>query len=163
MTETTATRTGATAGMNHRARLPADLQVDDVRSRSTYPPPREVLRERTPITEGSYAKITDESSAQCLPGRSERVSEPFSADTFEPHVGTNFRVGGGELALVEVVRYGRTFGAPRADPFTLRFELAEGSGGALDQRIHRLRHEVLGEVELFLVPIGPTSYEAVFN
>jgi hypothetical protein len=87
----------------------------------------------------------------------------LSADTFEPHIGTPFGVGDGYLTLAEVVRDARSVGAPRAEPFTLRFELAAGSDGALDQRIHTLRHDELGEVELFLVPIGPTSYEAVFN
>lgn len=37
----------------------------------------------------------------------------------------------------------------------------------LDQRIYALHHEVMGDVELFLVPVGPAhgrlTYEAVFN
>ncbi len=37
----------------------------------------------------------------------------------------------------------------------------------LDQRIHALDHEVLGQLELFLVPLGPDAgelrYESVFN
>lgn len=37
----------------------------------------------------------------------------------------------------------------------------------LDQRVHALDHEVLGVLELFLVPLGPDAgelrYESVFN
>jgi hypothetical protein len=86
-----------------------------------------------------------------------------SADTFEPHVGTHFRVGKGFLTLETVARLTPSPGAPREQPFSLEFVLAQGSGGSLEQQIHVLRHDVLGDVELFLVPIGPDRYEALFN
>jgi hypothetical protein len=41
------------------------------------------------------------------------------------------------------------------------------TGPILPQRIYRLRHPVMGELDLFLVPIGPDGegmrYEAVFT
>ena len=41
------------------------------------------------------------------------------------------------------------------------------SNPALPQRIYRLAHDEVGEVEIFLVPIGPQKdgfgYEAIFN
>jgi hypothetical protein len=33
----------------------------------------------------------------------------------------------------------------------------------LPQRIHALEHPRLGRLELFLVPIGPETYQAVFT
>ncbi|BBL69585.1 DUF6916 family protein [Methylogaea oryzae] len=50
-------------------------------------------------------------------------------------------------------------------PFQLRFR---GENTIfLHQRIHRLRHEALGELEIFLVPIGEEAgrfiYQAVYN
>jgi hypothetical protein len=52
------------------------------------------------------------------------------------------------------------------DPFALEF--SGPTEPALDQRIYRLGHPALGELEIFLVPIGiePAGgrrYEAVFN
>ena len=81
---------------------------------------------------------------------------------FEPQIGTPFALGDGHLTLAEVTKHGGAGGGPRPEPFSLVFEAAEGSVG-LEQRIHALRHPVLGELELFLVPIGPGRYEAVFN
>ncbi len=53
---------------------------------------------------------------------------------------------------------------PRA-PFSLLFHNAAPS--PLPQQIYRLRHAVLGEVEIFLVPVGREGdgflYQAVFN
>lgn len=94
-----------------------------------------------------------------------------TAQTFTPHQGTEFRVttpGTPEavLRLAAVDEPGPQPQAPRPDPFALVFI---GPGDPrLVQRIHRLEHEVLGTLELFLVPIGPDDggglrYEAVFN
>jgi hypothetical protein len=100
----------------------------------------------------------------------------LSAAIFEPHTGSEFRVALPDVAdapehdaasirLVEVLRHPAQAGAPRVDPFTLEFT---GPPPALEQRIHALDHPILGELELFLVPIGldpdgRVRYEAVFN
>jgi len=71
-----------------------------------------------------------------------------------------------QLDLIDVRELGRQPHAPRPDPFVLTF--AGPPNRVLDQRIHRLSHPVLGDLEIFLVPIGPggdarPQYEAVFN
>jgi len=54
---------------------------------------------------------------------------------------------------------------PRREPFSIEFHsrLADHA----PQQIYALEHDKLGELELFLVPLGPDSdghrYEAVFN
>jgi hypothetical protein len=104
------------------------------------------------------------------------ASGGLNAATFEPHTGSDFRVARPDIAdaaeddvasirLVEVLRHPAQAGAPRADPFTLEFT---GPPPALEQRIHALDHPILGELDLFLVPIGldpdgRVRYEAVFN
>jgi hypothetical protein len=53
----------------------------------------------------------------------------------------------------------------REEPFSLLFRGPRDT--PLDQRIHRLEHERLGTLEIFLVPVRPDDrgplYEAVFN
>lgn len=91
--------------------------------------------------------------------------EDLNCEDYEAQVKTRFSVSendGLELELVEVVRKTAT---PLQDMFSLTF-----SGPAtsfLPQRIYRLRHDVLGDGELFLVPVAQEDdrfrYEAGFN
>jgi len=94
-----------------------------------------------------------------------------TAATFRPHLGGEFRVelAGEEpiaLRLAEVHESGRQPAAPRVEPFVLVF-----TGPAtpiLPQATYRLEHDVLGTLDVFLVPIGHgveggVRYEAVFN
>jgi hypothetical protein len=46
-------------------------------------------------------------------------------------------------------------------PFSLVFR--GGPTPPLPQRIHRVEHAELGALEIFLVPVGPDRYEAVFT
>jgi len=46
-------------------------------------------------------------------------------------------------------------------PFSLVFQ--GGPTPPVPQRIHRVEHRALGALEVFLVPIGPDRYEAVFT
>ena len=97
--------------------------------------------------------------------------EPLTAARFSAHRGTNFSVmgpGGNsvELRLTAVEGLPRQSGAPRSEPFSLIF--AGPRSPLLAQRTYRLVHTALGELEIFLVPIGYDSeggllYEAVFN
>ena len=91
--------------------------------------------------------------------------------TFEPHVGTAFLVLDAsddvrELQLSEIRRHAPQPRGPRLEPFSAEFH---GPGSpVLEQRIYRLRHDVLGELTIFLVPLGPSRagamrYEAVFS
>jgi hypothetical protein len=94
-------------------------------------------------------------------------------DAFTPAIGGVFvlddpGLGAIDLELVEA----RTIepGAPASDaggrrtPFSLLFR---GPGDpVLPQRIYRLRHDALGAIEIFIVPVGRDAagvhYEATF-
>lgn len=96
-------------------------------------------------------------------------------ETFAPYESTTFKVDVGDnetmdLELIEVksikmVDENRD-GDMRQEPFRLTFR-----GGPKDayipQQILKLTHDELGDLEIFLVPLGPDSdgmrYEAIFN
>lgn len=97
--------------------------------------------------------------------------QDLNAASFEAHLNTHFQVHYGGNAPLEImlseVRLLEPHPGPRAQPFSLYFS---GPGSpVLQQQIFRLVHEQMGELDLFLVPIGPhpkrggMSYEAVFN
>jgi hypothetical protein len=83
--------------------------------------------------------------------------------SFAGRVGELFRVTtpAVELTLSEVESLGDLAapGSVRA-PFSIVFTGPEGSN--LPQQIYRLEHEQLGSLELFLVPIAPGRFQAVF-
>lgn len=90
---------------------------------------------------------------------------------FAPHLGETFEVDVGEdrpmpIVLVEATPLAiRTPAEIRKEPFQLKFA---GPGPAyLNQMIHRLRHPGLGDLEIFMTPIGRQGdgflYQAVFN
>jgi len=98
---------------------------------------------------------------------------PYRLSQFEPHVGSVFTAlnvdqeGGHAVTLVEATAAESRPDVPRQDPFTLVFV---GEVDAhLPQATYVLRHDAMGEVTIFLVPIGPEPdsgrmrYEAVFN
>jgi hypothetical protein len=100
------------------------------------------------------------------------VLDPFTPATFGPAVGQSFTVElqAGvprmELRLDRLVELPSTPGAPRIQPFTLTF--IGPAGRHLAQGTYRLHHGDLGELDVFLVPLGPLAdgrhqYEAVFN
>jgi hypothetical protein len=64
-----------------------------------------------------------------------------------------------ELASVTVLTGGKP-GAKRA-PFSLIFKT--DTPIRLPQGIYRLEHEKLGPMELFLVQVAPTDFEAIFS
>jgi len=55
---------------------------------------------------------------------------------------------------------------PNRQPFQIKFRHPLGPG-FLPQRIYTLRNAALGEIEIFLVPVGPDAegfrYQALFN
>ncbi len=107
----------------------------------------------------------------------ESKQSPFILDTFTPLVGEKFRTVTDtgetiELHLVEAEtiglhkRDGRTrdkTNTLRKDPFSLIFSFNR----MLSQGLYSLHNDALGDVEIFLVPIGPFDgnwgHEAVFN
>jgi hypothetical protein len=95
------------------------------------------------------------------------VSENLTKEAFTENLNTKFRVplgesGAAELELVEVVGNVST---PVQEQFSVFFR------GPLDlffpQHIYHLEHERMGEMDIFIVPIGKEKdgfrYEAVFN
>lgn len=101
--------------------------------------------------------------------------ESFDAGTFDAHLSTVFRLQNtGEplpLELIEVqrARYADDPAAVgphgRREPFSLFFRGPRTPYAP--QGTHRLDHDTLGRIELFLVPLGPDAsgmrYQAVFN
>jgi len=100
---------------------------------------------------------------------SDRLGQLTRSD-FAVHLNEPFRVCSAaathELLLVEANALAAEEAAPtlRAQ-FSLVFRGPRSA--ALAQQIHRLEHSVLGELELFLVPIEPDAiglrYEAIFG
>jgi|SRR6185295_4802489 len=88
----------------------------------------------------------------------------------EALMGTPFHIhhGGGqsplEVVLYEVARHEQHPG-PRQEPFSAYFRGPRAP--VLPQQIYPMKHDHLGTLEIFLVPIGPDGqgmrYEAVFN
>jgi hypothetical protein len=91
-------------------------------------------------------------------------------ETFEPHVGTKFTIVPGdgsreETVLAVVFSLGAAYLPDGREPFSLVFKAA--TRRVLPQRIYRLEHSVMPEMDVFLVPIQPDAdgqrYEAVFT
>ena len=95
--------------------------------------------------------------------------EQLTRDTFAPLVDSTFAVGDpGATALgLRLASTGPAgSGLPgRREPFSLLFQ--GPLKPLLPQGIHRLLHPELGEIALFLVPVGPLGqamqYEAIFS
>ena len=96
----------------------------------------------------------------------------YQLGMFNKHVGHKFRLrlesGVRTLELIEAVgRHGQLEDESRN--FSLLFRDSESSVDShLDQSTYQLDHDSLGELQIFLVPVGPGSdeqginYEAVF-
>jgi hypothetical protein len=90
--------------------------------------------------------------------------EKLTVDDFRPLHGDRFRIApdGAEAFEVELVEVTEIRPEPggRA-PFSLVFQ--GGPNPPVEQRIYRVGHDELGELDLFLVPIAIDRYEAVFT
>lgn len=94
------------------------------------------------------------------------VEEPPTQGTFAPHTGTTFAVpiDGDEpvvLTLAEVEPLPAYDENVLTKPFRLTFE--GPADRMLIQATHRMEHDKLGELAIFMVPIAPGRYEAVFS
>ena len=95
------------------------------------------------------------------------MPEFFTKEGFAEHLNTKFRIplrpsGALELELTEVVS---TLSTPRQEQFSLFFR---GPADVyLPQMTYHTEHDALGELDLFIVPVGRQPdgfrYEAVFN
>jgi hypothetical protein len=97
--------------------------------------------------------------------------DTLTLESFTPHVGGAFRLSTPDGTALTLTLYeAQSLASPgtRADgdrrtrePFRLLFR-----GPALPilpQRTYPLEHAALGRLELFIVPIGPGQYEAIFT
>ena len=97
--------------------------------------------------------------------------DTLTLESFTPHVGGAFRLSPPDgTALTLTLDEARSLASPgtRADgdrrkpePFRLLFR--GPSLPILPQCIYPLEHAELGRLELFIVPIGPGQYEAIFT
>lgn len=103
------------------------------------------------------------------------MTSRLKLENFAPHESTTFKLDLGndetiDLDLIEVksIKIEDANRDPnlRQEPFRLTFR-GGPKDAYLQQQIFKLTHEVLGDLEIFLVPIGPDSegmcYEAIFN
>ncbi len=93
--------------------------------------------------------------------------ETLTKEAWSAYLGGSFELtgnGGRTLVLAEVTGLGSGARGCRS-PYSLVFRCV--SAPVLPQRIYHLRHERLGDLDLFLVPIGPDGegmrYEAIFT
>lgn len=95
------------------------------------------------------------------------MSEGFTFAMFSGEVGSRFQMAFGErkTADLELVSASDLSTTPRHVQFSLMFLGPEHC--PLEQKIYELKHDKLGTLRLFLVPVGKTSkgveYEAIFN
>jgi hypothetical protein len=90
--------------------------------------------------------------------------EDLTIDAFRPLQGERFRIApdGADAFEVELVEVTEIPGdAESRAPFSL--VLQGGPNPPLEQRIYRVEHEKLGEVDIFLVPIAVDQYQAIFT
>ena len=87
------------------------------------------------------------------------MTEHLTVESFRPQLHEEFRLESHTVELIEVTEIPRAPGG-RA-PFSLVFQ--GGPVPPLPQRIYRVEHPELGAIDIFLVPIGPDRYEAVFT
>jgi hypothetical protein len=94
----------------------------------------------------------------------------LTRESFVPCLRQRFSINLPEVKLtaelVEVKPLGQPFQEGAREPFSLLFE-AGAAHGLLNQGTYSLVNEVLGEREIFLVPVGERDncyqYEAIFN
>jgi uncharacterized protein DUF6916 len=86
---------------------------------------------------------------------------------FEQNLNTKFWLcdEGAEPYAMDLIELTNGHSNPRQEQFSLRFRGDRNQ--VLPQRIYPMKHDSIGEFDLFLVPIardeGGTYYEAVFN
>jgi hypothetical protein len=86
---------------------------------------------------------------------------------FQENLNTRFSLiaEGLQPCAVDLVEVADGYSTPKQEQFSLRFR--GDRANIYPQRIYAVKHDSIGEFELFLVPVGRddsgTFYEAVFN
>jgi hypothetical protein len=95
------------------------------------------------------------------------VSSHLNSKSFAEclHTGFEVHLSPDQRVTCELIEVKERHDAPHLEQFSLLFRGPVTP--VLSQRIHTLQHERLGQVELFLVPLGPDgqgmTYEVIFN
>jgi hypothetical protein len=92
----------------------------------------------------------------------------LTVEVFAGRVGETFQIDTGDgtvvMSLIETTRLGVALQPEGRAPFSLEF--LGPLEPVLPQRTYRFEHDQLGELEIFIVPLGPRDdrmrYEAVF-
>jgi hypothetical protein len=92
----------------------------------------------------------------------------LTVEVFAGRVGETFQIDTGDgtvvMSLIESTRLGEALQPEGRAPFSLEF--LGPLEPVLPQRTYRFEHDQLGELEIFIVPLGPRDdrmrYEAVF-
>ena len=93
--------------------------------------------------------------------------ETLNLSSFSEHLNTKFRIRPDESTVIEteLIAAEDLGSTPRQERFSLIFRAPHQP--ILPQRMYRIEHDVMGTLDLFLVPIGVEEdglrYEAVFN
>lgn len=97
------------------------------------------------------------------------VSDISDVSIFAEHVGSQFRIeiDSGKTVAAQLIEAsvldsseeGST--VSRRTPFSLLF--AVNGSADLPQRIYNVSHKALGDIQLFMVPLGGGRMESVFN
>lgn len=98
------------------------------------------------------------------------MTERLELSTFEPCVGDRFRlefVDASPIDLTLVEAAPGPWQRPEGGPTAFRLEFSGPPDPILEQRIYRMDHESLGNLDIFIVPIArtdeKTTYEAIFT
>jgi hypothetical protein len=90
---------------------------------------------------------------------------PYVQQVFHLEREANDQAAPLELQLIEVAELGGPAGPSARRPFSLIFQQAQNI--YLPQQIYRIAHPAFGQLDLFLVPIGPGQggmrYQAIFT
>ena len=95
------------------------------------------------------------------------MSQKLEHEEFAKHLNSKFRIRIDESQTVEseLTEVSELLLSPRQERFAVVFRTSNDF--YLDQGMRSFEHDVMGEFELFLVPVGRdddgTYYEAVFN
>jgi len=98
--------------------------------------------------------------------------DKLTLDSFTPHKGTTFQleVADGENLELELIEANPMGAKPKEGRQAFSCVFRGPEDAHLPQQIYPLQHEALGEMQVFLVPLGPAGketpgflYEAVFT
>jgi ribosomal protein S18 acetylase RimI-like enzyme len=88
---------------------------------------------------------------------SELPAKKYASD-FVPHINTNFMLHDGSFFVLEQVNEAAP--SDQFERFTLLFRR---DGPLMPQGTYNLAHPLLEEIKIFLVPVAPCTYEALFS